>query len=695
LKDLPFIPYVNEFSNFKNYDNSPIIDHYIYFVEKIGKEYVYPIHPYDTCYGINIKNVENIKILKVLETQIVNSFFKDIIEEIYNDPKLDEKMKKDLINHTIGNFNKVYNTKIHTMISTDESEALLFKKDYNCPYFKFDEFYVNTLQNKTMLDDGFRLISLLVYDTSHKQLLDLKEKIRKAGVRVYGCNTDALYVENTPNAMKFKKANPEMFNFKHKGDYEAIGKLKETIHHKPYVFGEFKKFNLMDVSDDIRYVPPAKKEIMINNEYDTQEIISKIENKTIITALCAGAGKTFALVEYSKQHKTLFVVPYNTLCFELKKDGVECITRNNLMGELFDGENTKNKIPFDISDFTTIVFDEIFLYSVEILQKIHRFMLKHSDKLFLATGDEFQNKPITTNNKSLNRKEIVDDMFPNSLILKQNKRGTTEEDKVAFQNLSYDVRNLTCKKDFAEIVKKYNLKVVRNMNDVITKRNISHLNKTCDEVNDIIYKKNHPDKKYFVGMKLICNKSYVYKTLRLYVNYTYNVVAITDEYFLLNDGLEEKNLIVNRKLIDTHFKLPYSQTCYSLQGLAVDEPFTIFDINNYFVDIRWIYTAITRATKIEDIHLYFGESEELEDIKKRIYRMIQAYKRNDEKREALMTNYIDTNWVLKKLKNTRYCCYCGDELNEINFSVDRKDNNLNHTKENCRITCLYCNVSKK
>jgi hypothetical protein len=99
-------------------------------------------------------------------------------------------------------------------------------------------------------------------------------------------------------------------------------------------------------------------------------------------------------------------------------------------------------------------------------------MLKHSDTLFLATGDEFQNKPITTNNKSLNRKEIVNDMFPNSLIFKQNKRGATEEDKIAFQNLPYNVRNLTCKKDF---VKKYNLKVVRNMTDVITKRNISHL----------------------------------------------------------------------------------------------------------------------------------------------------------------------------------------------------------------------------
>jgi hypothetical protein len=140
--------------------------------------------------------------------------------------------------------------------------------------------------------------------------------------------------------------------------------------------------------------------------------------------------------------------------------------------------------------------------------------------------------------------------------------------------------------------------------------------------------------------------------------------------------------------------LPYSQTCYSLQGLDITVPYCIFDINNYFVDIPWIYTAISRATEIKNINLYFGDaSTNLLDYK--IQGMIASHKRSDTKRNMPTDDYITLPWVLDELKNTDVCYYCKDELNEDNFSIDRKDNNLNHIKENCQIICRNCNVSKK
>jgi hypothetical protein len=47
---------------------------------------------------------------------------------------------------------------------------------------------VNTIEKETMFTEGFRLISLLIYDTSHKQLLDFKDKLIGFGIKVYGCN---------------------------------------------------------------------------------------------------------------------------------------------------------------------------------------------------------------------------------------------------------------------------------------------------------------------------------------------------------------------------------------------------------------------------------------------------------------------------------------------------------------------------
>jgi hypothetical protein len=112
------------------------------------------------------------------------------------------------------------------------------------------------------------------------------------------------------------------------------------------------------------------------------------------------------------------------------------------------------------------------------------------------------------------------------------------------------------------------------------------------------------------------------------------------------------------------------------------------------VNINWIYTAITRATEIQNIQIYFGEITD-NDIDIKINSMIASHKRSDLTRKMPMTNYIDLKWVMNELKKTCVCYYCKDELNDDNFSIDRKDNNLNHTKENCRIICLHCNVSRK
>ena len=149
---------------------------------------------------------------------------------------------------------------------------------------------------------------------------------------------------------------------------------------------------------------------------------------------------------------------------------------------------------------------------------------------------------------------------------------------------------------------------------------------------------------------------------------------------------------MSKKIIESHFKFPYCQTCYSLQGLDVDEPFTIFDINHYFVDMNWIYTAITRATEIKNINI-FGGVLKYEPIEKRIFSMIDAHKRSDKKRDMPTFDYIDVEWVKEQLMKTRTCEFCQVEINDENFSVDRIDNNLNHIKNNCRIICRHCNCA--
>ena len=70
--------------------------------------------------------------------------------------------------------------------------------------------------------------------------------------------------------------------------------------------------------------------IELNDEFNRDEIcdyINKINN-LIIKADIPGAGKSSAFTYNSDKinEKTLFITPYNSLCFELRKQGQRAIT---------------------------------------------------------------------------------------------------------------------------------------------------------------------------------------------------------------------------------------------------------------------------------------------------------------------------------------------------------------------------------
>ena len=93
--------------------------------------------------------------------------------------------------------------------------------------------------------------------------------------------------------------------------------------------------------------------------------------------------------------------------------------------------------------------------------------------------------------------------------------------------------------------------------------------------------------------------------------------------------------------MDTYFRLSYARTCHSYQGMSEKEPITIFDINHFMVDIDWIYTAITRATSIENIYIFMGKSpfeSNLIKVKEQIRNMIEGHKRSDVSNDRVMTN---------------------------------------------------------
>ena len=218
--DLEYLPVVNAFDKFVNYDNHEIEKYTLYYVGKTNGLYEYPINDFSLCFGINLKEVQCNIISYLRPSKLVKNNASDIINDIYNDGTLTKTMRKNIINHIIGKLNKTYNTKFNTQLFTSEEECNYFVNKYEgvkkrIPIGIDRYLYVNYIEKKSEMTEGFKLISYLIYDIARRKLLDLKTKFEKFGFTVYGCNTDALYMNNDHELFEqFKECNMDMYDDK-------------------------------------------------------------------------------------------------------------------------------------------------------------------------------------------------------------------------------------------------------------------------------------------------------------------------------------------------------------------------------------------------------------------------------------------------------------------------------------------------
>jgi len=221
LANLDEFPAVNSFDEFVDYKNEKLQKYNLYMVEKLVNNQSYPYHKFSLCYGRNIEGVKNIRVLAFLQmSKTKKSVSKEVVKKVYEDDKLTIKMKKDIFNHICGKYNKGENKTYFTSVTSDLQEAMTIKKenggriipiqyeeeenqdkDYETENEDSDEededldyhayklkqqqkaeknkqtFYINHITNTNDLNEGFRLLSLYIYDTAHKHLLDLKDKV--------------------------------------------------------------------------------------------------------------------------------------------------------------------------------------------------------------------------------------------------------------------------------------------------------------------------------------------------------------------------------------------------------------------------------------------------------------------------------------------------------------------------------------
>jgi hypothetical protein len=192
-------------------------------------------------------------------------------------------------------------------------------------------------------------------------------------------------------------------------------------------------------------------------------------------------------------------------------------------------------------------------------------------------------------------------------------------------------------------------------------------------------------------------------------------VHVAEKYLMLKEVHSDEVHSVDIDKVRKSFIFRYCCTVYSMQGITLkhkkgEAPKTlnIFEWNHYYMKRKHLWVALTRVVGLANVYFYRHQDDSSKDeelMQKYFKRKVDGYVEQDraDNRPIDRANYIDAEWFLTR-KNLS-CYYCP---NDFNISIDRKnnrvktditahrlDNSRAHTKDNCVICCLHCNVSKK
>jgi hypothetical protein len=265
----------------------------------------------------------------------------------------------------------------------------------------------------------------------------------------------------------------------------------------------------------------------------------------------------------------------------------------------------------------------------------------------------------------------------------------------------FNNKNITTR----EIVKKY-FKTTEAINRC--EYNVALTNAKCSAVAAAVRKSQNKKKEYYAGEFLIC-RDYIKKgDITCKKNFEYEIlnVWVKSETLTLRETHSNITITLPIDTVRKSFIFRYYCTAYSLQGSSIDEEINIFEWNHWYATKEWLWVAITRARKLDNVYFYDGlESPEFnqELVYNYFNKKIQNYKKQDKAagRDINSGEYVSADWFMDKFHNK--CHHCKNNFNfdfnrgmvSTDITADRINNELAHYKSNCVISCNVCNCSKK
>ena len=459
---------------------------------------------------------------------------------------------------------------------------------------KTAKYYIVSVSDERELMNGFRFIKELLLQNHNFSMYDAYEKLKENNINVYAVKTDAFHV-----AKKDLRKARKILEFG-----SNVGKWRVENKKVNYVEDTYKwKYN------ELVKIPIYKSErVEIEDEWNVENICEKIirRKRMMIRAKYAGSGKSFIGKHLQKMgYETLFVVPQNMLKQEIECDAV---TLNTFFSIAIGGGKLP---PYDYSGFKVIVFDEIYMSSPFILNKIRKFAEEHPELIIIGAGDVKQLPSIEPYTNCQNVEDYVDNcldmIFEYNMYLKICKRVGGKDTEEGDRNrrkldMMYDdfwIKNMN--------VKEWISKHFKFTNDVMmSENNIAYTNIRCQAVANEVRKRLGKKGKYEVSEILICRLYRNEEEGKFNVNIRWKILDVKDGMVTLQDIKNTEDVReLDEKDVDKHFRYAYCATCHSRQGTSISGNITIHEWNkDYLVSKEWLWCAITRARDFNKVYFF-------------------------------------------------------------------------------------------
>ena len=505
---------------------------------------------------------------KALKPDTFSEFFKYIFDT------LPECEAKKMANSFIGDLGRRYNKTNHGFTCTDYDTAMCcwtsgLSEGKNVTVDHHDGIFMIREQNIERIFSDHTSINRFVVSEAILKCLQLINTCHVEDSVLYGYNTDGIYITNPK--VQFKNKKDVKFSTR------RIGRAYVTDSELTYFEKHYREN--MDMAD---YKLETGKGCIYNGQVGS--------GKT--TKLCIMVQETDKPLVLSFTNKAVENVKNRLIQTGYEKEVANkiCHTFDSYFCEWSDGN-------YHSLDGKTIFIEEFSMVPNKWMTKIYHEYIKYNNTVYMF-GDPNQCEPVEGCSQIhydyLNSKTISE-MCPRVETLQYIEK-SCRYDKQTHEMLKTFLKHGKISTYFQPIDKKLY-------------KNICYLNSTRIKVNAQCCDQFTKDKMYETVVFKYDNKKETYKVCQdLPVLATKNLkeqgIFNTMEFVI--EKIRENKFKVNNEWFDKKefsesFIPAFCVTVYKYQGADIDEPYNVHDVNR--MNKKQLYTALSRTTKLEYIHL--------------------------------------------------------------------------------------------